>query len=110
MLNSILFYIIFISVVCVHYGLYAYLSLKNNNAVNNTYAIYMFLLGCFGQYWIIVSRLSKNIIFDSIIYDLAIIISYFSVLIFFNQSTFSLFQKIGLAFVLLGLCLMHLRN
>lgn len=99
-------------IVVIHYSAYGWLSFKSNQHQDTHFYSYCLLaLGLVGQYWIIMSRISKDILRDSIIYDLLILISYFSMLVFLGAiASFSWYQKIGFILVIAGLGLMHIKS
>lgn len=60
--------------------------------------------------WPIISRFSKNLLFDGIIYDMILFLSYVVTLLLLGSGkTFNTVQWVGLACVILGVVLMKAR-
>lgn len=73
-----------------------------NQAGNNKAAFIMWVLSLL-PVWIIVSRYSKNILFDAMLYDVLIVFIYAIGLIYFGHKILSPLNYIGVGLVLLGL-------
>ena len=70
------------------------------------WVIAMMLLQCFGL-WPIIARYSKNIVFDAIIFDTLILLTFFGVLMLMGQmESFKTSQWIGLVLAIAGILLM----
>lgn len=110
-MNNFLFYCCWILIVSLHYSAYAVLTQQNNIHKTFGWALALFLLGAFGQYWIIISRYSTNLLMDGFIYDLAMLIPYVTTLIYLGEAkSFIPIQWIGLFMVLLGLIFLKIEG
>lgn len=100
------FYIIWIPIAVLYYALGAYLSRRANIEVgSNKFFIILFLWNILGV-WPFIAKFSKNLLFDALLYDVVILLAYYSVLICLNPDKgFSMWQWIGLVFLLIGMTL-----
>ena len=99
-------YLLWIPVLTAIHLTGAWLSISNN-AGDNRAALYMWLLGLL-PLWAVVSRYTKNILFDAMLYD-TITTMVFSVgIIYFGHKTLSTTNMLGVAIVLFGLVLVKL--
>jgi hypothetical protein len=105
-----MFYFIWVPVAIILYAVTGWLSVKVNVSDNRFWYIPFTLLQMF-PFWVIVARYSKNLILDSLIYDVTIfLISTISIGFFSGQVLqFSIFQYVGFGLVILGFILMQLR-
>lgn len=99
-----MFYLIWIPIVSVLYCLIAWLSFKNNTSDVKWFFI-LYVISCI-QPWAFISRYSKNLFFDGIIYDCILFLSYNFMLIYLGTTKkFGVYQWIGLFLVAFGLLL-----
>ena len=92
--------------VIIMYSIYAILSKYNN--INQS-ALSFWLLTIVGAFplWSFVSRTSKNLLFDGLLYDSFMLISFIITFILIGEGkSFSLTQWFGLFFCITGLLLM----
>ena len=82
--------------------------LSNNNVPYGS--LYVFLASLVGIFiWLWVTKISKNILFDSIIYDIILTTVFTATFIFLKcGDTFNIYNWIGIALALLGLVLMKI--
>jgi hypothetical protein len=100
-----MFYLIWIPVVVVLYVLYAIASKKANESPDWTWVFLMYGLQSFGM-WPIVSRYSKNLLFDGFLYDLLIFLTfYLSLLTMGAAKNFTALQWFASGLILAGLLL-----
>jgi hypothetical protein len=73
-------------------------------------SLYVFLCSLIGMFiWVWLTRVSKNLIFDSLLFDIVMTISFTAGFVLLKYgSTFHLANWIGLAFAVLGLMLMKI--
>lgn len=95
-----------IPAVIIMYSLYAYLSKYNN--INQT-VLSFWLVSIVGAFplWSFVSKVSKNLLFDGLLYDSCMLLSFVITFIFLGEGkAFNLIQWSGLLFCIIGLILM----
>ncbi len=97
-----IFYITWIVSEILVVGFSAWLSYKTNLNSKFFVAIYLFSLV---QVWPFVAKFSKNLLFDAVLYDLILIITYTSVLIYFTKTDLKIINYIGLGLLFLGMLL-----
>ena len=93
-------WMIAVGVVCSAQAYFSHL----NNQHGGKYAIFLYMCGLF-PIWTMVSRYSKNLVFDGIFYDIIVTISFALALIFFSGQTFKPINWLGLAIIIFGLIL-----
>jgi hypothetical protein len=102
--------------VCVvlYYFAYSWLSKINNESTiicdeqgipwwksRDLWVMYVF--GALCPFWVIVSRISKNLLFDGMLYDNILFLTYAFTLLFLGAgSCFTMINWVGLGFVILG--------
>jgi len=86
----------------VYYYLYSWMSYKNNVDGGSWFWI-MFIFGSLCPLWLIVSRISKNILFDGILYDNIMFLTYVGTMLYLGQGDgFGSCKWLGLTFVVIG--------
>jgi len=102
---SYIWVIILILVCCSN----AYFSKLNNNNVPYS-SIYLFLGSLIGALlWIWVTKISKNLLFDSILYDIILVVVFTGCFIFLKCGTgFTMINWCGLVLAVFGLILMKI--
>lgn len=101
-------YLIWIPIVIIWYAVYAYVSKLSNDTKSTTSLIYVFILGLC-PLWAIVTRISKNLIFDGMLYDIVLTLTFTITLIFLGGGkAFSNFNWMGLFLVILGFIFMKI--
>lgn len=101
-------YLIWIPAVIIWYTLYAYVS-KLNNDLKTTPLFIATLIAGFCPFWAIVSRNSKNIVFDGLLYDILMFLTYTgTMLILGSANKFETHQWVGLFVVFVGFVLMKI--
>jgi len=99
-------YFVWVPIVFMHYAAYAYVSVQNNSSKLWKWTILLFILGSLGQYWVLVSRYSRSLVFDALLYDVILMLSFYSVVFFLGSGkSFSYIQWFGLSLVFFGLFL-----
>jgi len=92
--------------IAYYYGYY-WLSIKNNE-LGGLWFWRMFIFGLLCPGWLIVSRISKNLMFDGMIYDNLMILTYFVTMILLGAGTkFNTVNWYGVGFVVFGSILMR---
>jgi uncharacterized membrane protein len=99
-------YLIWIPLLIVIHFISAKLSITNQTGDNKA-AFIIWLLGCL-PLWVFVSRVSKNIIFDALLFDFLIAVIYVATFVFFSHKPLTSFNYFGIVFVLVGLILIKI--
>ena len=82
---------------------------KNNNDAGGHWIWILFLFGALCPFWVLVSRISKNILFDGMLYDNIMFLTYAATLIILGSGAkFSTYNWIGVGAVVFGSVLMRL--
>jgi len=107
-------YIWWVPTVVIFYALYVWASKNNNDAIGTWYTSkwfwITFAMGCC-SFWTIVSRISKNLMFDALLYDLLIIIGGYTMLVCLGAAShFNKYQWIGMFLILIGFILVKLEG
>jgi len=101
-------YALWIPAVIVYYTIYSWISKQNNDVGDNWFWV-MFIYGAMCPFWVIVSRVSKNILFDGMLYDNIMFLTYITTLIVLKSGDkFLPHHWIGLGLVVLGSVLMRI--
>ena len=105
-----------IPTIIIYYIIFSWISKKNNDHFLDgivwykqkwIYIAYIYGLVC--PFWIIISRISKNILFDGMLYDNIMFIIFAGTMVYLGQgSRFICHQWIGLALVIIGSILMRI--
>lgn len=82
----------------------------NKNNLNGGWWLWIAIFYSAIPVWPVISRISKNLLFDGMVYDIILFLSYVVTLLCLGTGkAFNLPQWIGLAFVILGVILMKAR-
>lgn len=102
-MNSFLWYLSWVPLVTILYLYQSFLSVKNNLQGGKWFWIY-FAVSLITP-WILVSRFSKDIVFDAFIFDTILVLSYSIGLLYFTNSLskFGYNQWIGIGMILAGM-------
>lgn len=93
-----------VPVVLIMYAITSWLSVHAKNGWQFVFGLY--ILQCFGL-WPIISRYSKNLPLDVLLFDLLIIISFYVTLWYMGQMTqFTFWQWFGFVLAITGIFLM----
>lgn len=92
-----------ILIVVAQYSTIAYLSFKANGQ-NNNLLIYVYLLGILPT-WTILCKYSTNLSLAGYIYDFAIAFSWTIGVVFFQGKSITVYQYIGIIFMVTGIFL-----
>ena len=68
-------YLWWVPCVILYYSFYGYLSKKSND-VGGAWMWWLFFLGAVCPFWVIVSRISKRLYFDGMLYDVLAFVSF----------------------------------
>jgi steroid 5-alpha reductase family enzyme len=93
----------------IHYGFYHWASWKNNVVATNNWALLTMVLGMTAQWWVLVSRVSRNLIFDGMLYGVLLCINYALIMACLGEgSKFQWWQWLGVTVVIIGFTLIKL--
>ncbi len=94
-------YYIWVPVTVLIYLFQAWLTVKNNTEGGKWFWIFG-LVSLFTP-WFIVSKYSKNLMFDAVIFDCILILSFGIGLLYFTKSKLSLEQLLGIVLIGFGI-------
>lgn len=101
-------YLWWIPSVIVWYAVYSWMS-KQNNDLGGKWFWFMVLYGMTGILWVPVSRVSKDIVFDALLYDVIIALTFVSTLFYLGcGEKFAWPNWFGVAMVMIGFVLMKI--
>jgi hypothetical protein len=95
----------------IFFSAHAYLSYLNNQSGGYKYFFASWIFGAIIPFWPIISRFSKNLMFDGMLYDMIIFTSY-SLTFFFLEKHFEKFTAInytGLMMVIFGMIFLKIK-
>ncbi len=94
----------------IYYFIYYWLSIQNNELGGKWFWI-MFVFGALCPLWLFVSRISKNIVFDGMLFDVLLFFVFpFTMIIFGKTVHFNVLQWIGLIIICVGFILLQIDN
>jgi len=103
-----MFYLIWIPLVLAYYGLYAYLS-RQSNLEGGNWSCAVFIVGAACPLWLIITRYSRNLLFDGILYDVLMFLAFTITLLGLGEgSNWGIAQYGGLFLILTGLILLKI--
>jgi hypothetical protein len=105
-------YLIWVPLTIIWYVFLTILSFNHNNNDNlfSKTGLYLWLMGLYPM-WVFVSKYSTRLIFDGMLYDSIIFLSYPITMILLGAGkTFSMVNYIGLCFLVLGFFLLKIGN
>lgn len=93
-----------VPLVVLEYFVIGFLTVKNNNAAGWSWLLW--ISGAL-PIWPLISRYSKDVVFDGLVFDICMTVTYTLTVFFLTKSfaKFSLTQYIGLSLILSGLFL-----
>jgi len=101
-------YIWWIPIVFVHFGIYHYAS-KMNNEFGGKWIWITLFLGMSVQWWTIVSLVSRNLLFDGLLYGIVLTGNYVIVMAWLGAGAgYRWWQWLGVVVVVIGFALMKL--
>ena len=74
-------YLWWIPIVILYYTFYTWVS-KNNNEIGGKWFWYTLFAGMFWPGWLVVSKISKNLLFDGMLYDNLLFLTYVMTMIY----------------------------
>lgn len=106
-MKAFIYYPLVVSSIFVYYFISAYIGCKNNTDsthwLNSKWFWITFIYGALCPLWTIVSKISNNILFDAILYDITVMVSFTIGIIYFTSSKFTIYQYIGIILIIIGL-------
>lgn len=89
------------------YSIYARLAFINNTFKSNWAFILLSIIGAL-PLWSFVSRASKNLVFDGLLYDFLIVTSYTITMVLLTNSKFAWYNTVGVLLMICGLLLVKI--
>ena len=104
-------YLWWIPLLILVHAVLAYMSKRNNDLEGNIrIMVAMFVIGTVGQLWVLVSTFSKRLIFDGMLYDNIVFLTYAFVFLMLGcGANLRTHQWLGFALVVFGSILMRLQ-
>ena len=100
------FYLISIPIVLIYYTIAAGLSKKANDDASFSFWFFVLLVWNGMGIWPFVCRYSKNLLFDSMLFDMLILLAYYVTLVYLGSAkTFSIYQWVACALMMIGIVL-----
>lgn len=100
-------YFFWVPLVAIFYFTYGLMSYKNNSSTGMFWFWLLYLYGGIVQLWAFVSKISKNVVFDSFLYDLTMMLSLCLGLMICRGVMPTIYQLIGVVLCLVGLVLLR---
>lgn len=97
-------YFIWIPFAIILYIIHGWLSYKTNSGKHSSHYIAYIILSAL-VFWPFVARYSKNLIFDGLLFDVIMTVSYTMSVIYFSGFKMNLYQWLGLILAFVGLFL-----
>jgi len=109
---------LWIPCVIAYYIIYSWLSKMNNGCTSEgtlwyqqKWLWYAFIFGALCPFWIIVSRISKNLLFDGMLYDNIMFLTYVVTMAMLGSGcNFKTHQWLGVLIVIIGSILMRIER
>ena len=107
-MSNIIYYLIWTSIVTLFYIFYTYVSFRSNQNPNSNWFWAVLLTGAFPG-WAIVSLYSKNLLFDGLLYDVIMFLTYAIAIGYFTDQfmKFATSQWIGFIMIIVGFLLVR---
>lgn len=102
-----MFYLIWIPIFLFINFLGCYFSNQLNITHNNKWAWFLFGTTMIPT-WVMVCKYSNNVVFDAILYDLILLVSYSGFLIFLTKASLNVYNIFGLLLIFIGVVLFKL--
>ena len=103
-----MFYI-WVPILFLHVMVYTWLSVKNNHSVGHSNWMWVvWIWGCL-QLWPFVSKYSKNLLFDALLFDIILLVTGAAGLIYLGEAkAFNVVQWLGVSIVIIGFVVMKI--
>ena len=101
-------YVWWVPLVIVYYGIYSWLS-KQNNEIGGYWLWAAFIFGAICPFWVIISRLSKNLLFDGMLYDNLMFLTYIGTMVALGcGAKLMMHQWVGVGLIVVGSIMMRI--
>lgn len=95
-------YLWWIPCLIIYYAIYGWLA-KQNNLYGGSWMWKTFVFGALCPFWLMVSRISKNLLFDGLLYNNIMHLTFIATMLLLKEgNTFETRHWIGLTFITLG--------
>lgn len=102
-----LFYVFWVPCAVVYYVFYSWLA-KQNNELGGGWSYAMFIFGALCPFWLIVSKYSRRLLFDGMLYDNVMFLTYVGTMVVLGaHGRLSCWQWVGVSLVVVGSVLMR---
>jgi len=99
------FYLFWVPAVLIMYAVTAVFSKWANDSTGWTWVFGLYVLQCAGL-WPLVSKYSKNIVFDGLLYEVIMFVGFYGVLCIMGATkNFTFYQYCGMILVITGMIL-----
>ena len=103
------FYLFWITFTFIYYAIYGVVAHKNNTIGGNFWLVATYLCGALCPLWLIVSKYSKNLVFDGLLYDIVILLSYVAAMFYVGRlESFGPFNYFGVFLLVIGMILVKI--
>lgn len=95
-------YLIWVPIVIIYYAFFSWFT-KQNNELGGNWTFVLYLYGMFWPGWVVVSKFSKNLLFDGMLYDNIMFLTYVVTMISLGaHAKLAMHQWIGVALIVTG--------
>ena len=106
---SLIHYLYWVPAVAVLYFFNAYASINNRDIGGAKWFVLLWLTSAV-PVWMLVSKYSKNLVLDVLIYNMVLLVAFLlGMMIFGQMKTFLWYHLIGLSLCVLGLFIMNIK-
>jgi len=102
-------YLWWVPAVLIYYVAYAWMS-KQNNVHGGKWLWIMLVFGAACPWWLIISRVSKRLLFDGMLYDNLMFLAFVVTMLVLSrhESSMPIYKYVGLGFVVAGSVMMRI--
>jgi len=103
------FYLLWVPATFIYYGIYALIANKSNLTHERFWLIATFICGALCPLWMLVSRYSKDLMFDGLLYDIVILLSYVAAMFYVGRmESFGPLNYFGIFLLVIGMILVKI--
>jgi len=102
-------YLWWFPVIITYYAIFSWMSKKSSDTQATSWAWGLWIYGGLCPWWVITARMSKNLLFDGMLYDNLMFLTYAVTLLALGAgSKFSIHQWVGLGLIVIGSVFMRI--
>lgn len=95
--------------VLIFYIFFGYVSHRSNIEDGYLWAIILWIMTTLMPLWLIVSKISRNLVFDGLLYDVLILVGYQIAMLYLgHMKNMSMIQIIGIIITIIGFILIRI--